>query len=46
MLSALGKLTEGGSGAVNTSAAGAVSGNPSALTQNGQSAAGKAQLGN
>ncbi|EYC06147.1 hypothetical protein Y032_0078g1213 [Ancylostoma ceylanicum] len=44
VLSALGKLTEGGSGAVNTSAAGAVSGNPSALMQNGQSAAGKAQL--
>ncbi|ETN81246.1 hypothetical protein NECAME_08654 [Necator americanus] len=44
VLSALGKLTEGGSGAVNTSAAGAVSGNASALMQNGQSAAGKAQL--
>ncbi|VDK75356.1 unnamed protein product [Cylicostephanus goldi] len=45
VLSALGKLTEGGSGAVNTTAAGAVSGNPTALMQNGHSAAGKAQLG-
>ncbi|KAK6046227.1 hypothetical protein COOONC_16267, partial [Cooperia oncophora] len=42
VLSALGKLTEGGSGAVNTGVA--TSGSMSALVQNGQSAASKAQL--